>query len=122
MTLAELEGLDRSALAVRWQETLGLPAPRKCGAGLLRSALAWELQNAAAGSRDPTRSLRSSLGGRALLSGTRLVREWQGRTYRLDVVPAGFMFDGKRYRSLSAIARLITGTAWSGPAFFGVRK
>jgi hypothetical protein len=52
--------------------------------------------------------------------GTRLLREWNGRTYVVDVTEAGFAFDGKTYRSLSAIARRITGAQWSGPRFFGL--
>ncbi|PHP64893.1 hypothetical protein CSC94_22175 [Zhengella mangrovi] len=56
----------------------------------------------------------------ALASGTRLVRTWNGRPHVVDVVEDGFVFDGKTYRSLSAIARRITGTRWSGPRFFGI--
>jgi hypothetical protein len=56
-----------------------------------------------------------------LRPGTRLVREWQGRTYDVLVVDNGFSWQDTRYRSLSAIARKITGTAWSGPLFFGLK-
>ena len=56
-----------------------------------------------------------------LKPGTRLVREWQGRTYAVLVLDGGFSWQGMRYRSLSAIARRITGTAWSGPLFFGLK-
>jgi hypothetical protein len=56
-----------------------------------------------------------------LKPGTRLVREWQGRTYDVLVLDDGFSWQGTRYRSLSAIARKITGTAWSGPLFFGLK-
>lgn len=55
-----------------------------------------------------------------LLPGTRLLREWNGRQHFVDVVDGGFVFDGKAYRSLSAIARRITGAHWSGPRFFGL--
>ena len=55
--------------------------------------------------------------------GSRLVREWNGKTYEVVVSDdGGFVMDGARYRSLSEIARLITGTAWSGPRFFGLVK
>jgi hypothetical protein len=57
-----------------------------------------------------------------LKPGTRLVREWQGRTYDVLVLDEGFSWQGTRYRSLSAIARKITGTAWSGPLFFGLKS
>lgn len=55
-----------------------------------------------------------------LKPGTRLVREWNGRTHIVDVSDAGFVFDGKTYGSLSAIAKRITGAHWSGPRFFGL--
>jgi hypothetical protein len=56
-----------------------------------------------------------------LKSGTRLVREWRGRTYEVLVLDDGFSWHGTSYRSLSALARKITGTAWSGPLFFGLK-
>lgn len=55
-----------------------------------------------------------------LRPGARLVREWNGRTYIVDVSDTGFIFDGKTFGSLSAIAKRITGTQWSGPRFFGL--
>jgi hypothetical protein len=58
---------------------------------------------------------------RELKPGTRLMREWQGRTYEVLVLDDGFSWQNTRYRSLSAIARKITGTAWSGPLFFGLK-
>src|SRR5438067_12661130 len=57
-----------------------------------------------------------------LKPGTRLIREWQGRTYEVVVLDDGFSWQGTQYRSLSAIARKITGTAWSGPLFFGLKQ
>jgi hypothetical protein len=58
---------------------------------------------------------------RELKPGTRLVREWQGRTYDVLVLDGGFSWQDTHYRSLSALARTITGTAWSGPLFFGLK-
>jgi hypothetical protein len=55
-----------------------------------------------------------------LKPGTRLMREWQGRTYDVLVLDDGFSWQNTHYRSLSALARKITGTAWSGPLFFGL--
>lgn len=57
---------------------------------------------------------------RAVLPGARLIREWGGHTIVVDVVDGGFIYLGRRYRSLSKIAREITGTNWSGPRFFGL--
>ncbi|MEM6412828.1 MAG: DUF2924 domain-containing protein [Pseudomonadota bacterium] len=52
--------------------------------------------------------------------GAHLVREWNGRTYQVEVIDGGFRMDGKTWPSLSAIAKHITGTTWSGPRFFGL--
>lgn len=58
-----------------------------------------------------------------LMPGTTLVREWDRREYRVTVTPDGlYELDGKHYKSLSAAARAITGTHWSGPAFFNVKR
>ncbi len=54
--------------------------------------------------------------------GTRLVRQWQGKLHEIVVQADGFLYEGRNYRSLSEIARAITGTRWSGPAFFGLKK
>ena len=54
--------------------------------------------------------------------GTRLVREFQGREYTVTVLPDGFEWEGRRYKSLSAVARAITGTRWNGLTFFGVKR
>jgi hypothetical protein len=55
-----------------------------------------------------------------LTAGTRLVREWNGRTISVEVVGDGFVWNDAPYRSLSEIARAVTGTRWSGPRFFGI--
>nr|WP_286198838.1 DUF2924 domain-containing protein [Mesorhizobium sp. BR1-1-16] len=52
--------------------------------------------------------------------GTRLVREWHGRTHSVTVTDTGFDYAGRCYRSLTRIAREINGTHWSGPRFFGI--
>src|SRR6202040_286704 len=57
-----------------------------------------------------------------LKTGTRLIREWQGRTYEVVVLDDGLSWQRTHFRSLSAIARKITGTAWSGPLFFGLKQ
>lgn len=58
----------------------------------------------------------------SLVAGTRLIRDWQGSRHEVTVLPNGYEYGGRRYRSLSAIARAITGTQWNGPAFFGLRS
>ena len=55
-------------------------------------------------------------------AGTHLVREWNGRTYQVEVIDNGYRFDGKTYPSLTTIAKRIAGTHWSGPRFFGLTR
>lgn len=57
---------------------------------------------------------------RPISPGTRLMREWNGQMYAVDVTPSGYELDGKAFRSLSAVAGSITGVRWSGPRFFGL--
>lgn len=56
----------------------------------------------------------------SIIDGTKLVREFKGKRYSVTVVPTGFEYNGKKYKSLSAIANEITGTRWNGKKFFGV--
>ena len=126
--LAELAILDRQTLGERWESAFGSRAPVGCQATLLRQALAWHVQMRALGKGEARKSRRAvqaltkpAAGAVPLSPGTRLLREWQGQTYHVTVVADGFEFDGKVWRSLSAIARSITGTSWSGPAFFGLK-
>ena len=71
------------------------------------------------GSGRPGRRARQEVN---LLEGTKLLRDWRGVMHEVTVIDGGYEHQGRRYRSLSAIARAITGTAWSGPLFFGLRK
>ena len=121
--LATLDIMNRAALAERWEKVFSRPAPSACRSPLLRRALAWQVQ-VASSKLSWQRALRlpsTGAGLTKLAPGTRLIREWQGRTYQVTVQANGFDYAGKAYRSLSAIARVITGTPWSGPSFFGLR-
>ena len=93
--------------------------------------MAWRMQTEAAGGLDAEtrRMLRRAPGtaGRTgndvtLRPGQRLTREWRGGHYEVEVVASGFVHAGKTYKSLSEVARVITGTQWNGPRFFGLRK
>lgn len=132
--LAELESLSRLELRARWTElTDGAPRPRMSPA-LLRLALAWEVQARAGGglSRATQQQLAQLAGGKtrtaAVQPGMRLVREWQGKAHVVTVEPGAdgqgpvIRWDGRTWRSLSEVARAITGTRWSGPAFFGLKR
>ena len=127
--LIELEALSREALAQRWFATFACAAPRHIQSTLLRAALSWHCQMAQrdkAGTygvdrmmRGLQRTLVSNTSQQSLAAGTRLLREWQGQTHHVTVLAQGFEYNGKTHRSLTSIAQLITGTAWSGPLFFG---
>ncbi|MDL2338943.1 MAG: DUF2924 domain-containing protein [Pseudomonadota bacterium] len=129
--LSMLMTLDRNSLAKRWVATFECSAPRSCQATLLRLALGWHAQMQAlresVGSREADRAAQSlkraasTSPGTGLSPGTRLLREWQGTTHHVTVLSSGFEYGGQTYRSLTAIARAITGSSWSGPLFFGLR-
>jgi hypothetical protein len=66
--------------------------------------------------------IRKAVNADHLAAGTRLMREYQGEEHHVTVLNSGFEYRGKRYKSLSGIARAITGTQWSGPLFFGLKR
>lgn len=131
--VAVLASLDRAELAIRWTALTGSAPPKRSTAKLLALALAYEMQLRSskeaqkveraiskALDRSPTASARRK-DPRRLSPGARLLREWRGPTLAVDVVDGGYVFEGERYASLSAIARKATGVARNGPAFFGLR-
>ncbi len=133
-SIAGLDALTRAGLGARFQELFGCPLPKSMSRALLRRIIAYRLQEIAAGG--PNRALRQRLAKRArelqttgtvtstpapqIKPGTRFLREWQGETHTVTVTEGGFQYQDRTYRSLSVIAREITGTRWSGPAFFGL--
>ncbi|MGE0652275.1 MAG: DUF2924 domain-containing protein [Alphaproteobacteria bacterium] len=134
--IAGLDALTRAGLGVRFEELFGRPAPKGMSSPPLRRIVAYRLQEISAGG--PNRALKQRLKrlaedlrkGRSVSSpqpairikpGTRLLRDWQGHTHSVTVTEGGFQYRDRTYRSLSVIAREITGTRWSGPAFFGLR-
>jgi DUF2924 family protein len=133
--LSRLLTLDIGELRQQWRGLYKTQAPRHFSRELLVRAVAYRMQEVALGGLrpEPQRQLRriaqqfkktgdATMPARAELKpGTRLMREWQGRTYDVLVLDGGFSWQGTRYRSLSAIARKITGTPWSGPLFFGLK-
>ena len=128
-SIQALASLDRNALVQRWTTVFKSPVPRNAHLALLQGALAWHDQVCNEGEcdvRQLIRSLRrqaeSPAASAVLTPGTRLLREWQGQTHHVTVLSDGFEYNGTPYRSLTAIARQITGTAWSGPLFFGLRS
>lgn len=129
--LRSLSGLERADLCDKWKHYIGLPPPTGSPARLLVHCVAYEMQSRQYGDLKPVmrsqlrqlvdkKERKSSREAPPLKPGNRLVREWNGRTYVVDVVDKGFEWEGKLYGSLSIIARTITGTQWSGPRFFGL--
>lgn len=139
--LTALENLSYATLKEMWQALYGVPAPKKIGTESLRLAVAYGLQEKAfgglkpkvrrqlmrlAGEQDGAEADRpkaaSALQSDSLRPGARLIREWNGETHQVEVVDSGFVWRGKTYRSLTAVAFTITGARWSGPRFFGLNK
>jgi len=126
--LLALETMTRAELKDRWVKLTGRPAPR-VSAALLRLALAWQVQARAHGglSRQTQQRLEQVARGRtrtrASEPGMRLVRAWNGHTHVVTVGEDGVIrWNDREWRSLSEVARAITGTRWSGPAFFGLKQ
>ena len=125
--IAEIDAFDRTECLDCWREMFGRPPPKYLSPQFMKRVLIWEAQNRALGgvSVKTTRRLKQIAAGKTVATiakpGSDLVREWNGRTYQVEVTGRGYIMDGKSWRSLSAIARHITGAHWSGPRFFGVQ-
>ena len=133
--IAFLESLDVAQLRARWKILYETEAPARFSRDLLMRAVAYRMQERVLGGLKPaTRRLfeRVSQDARArrpirvapvrqLAPGALLIREWGGTRRQVAVLESGVMFRGKPYRSLSEVARVITGNRWSGPLFFGLK-
>lgn len=120
--LADLMNLDRQGLVDLWAAEFGCPTPPKVKQDLLRQILGYRIQVKLLSGLSKT-DQRRLLGqvGESLTQGSHLIRVWNGETHQVTVRDKIFIYQGKEWRSLSAIARHITGTNWSGPAFFGLK-
>ena len=119
----------RSALVDLWHEAFETKPPRGLSQAFLARLLAYDLQVRARGGLSPrlVKRLQATAAGETpspaapqLRPGAQLLRTWNGVTHRVDVVDDGYRYRGDIYRSLSAIAKRITGAHWSGPRFFGL--
>ncbi|MTI03939.1 DUF2924 domain-containing protein [Roseibium denhamense] len=120
---------EREAAVRDWTARFGRRPPKNLSTVFMRRALSFEHQCAQSPAlkrlstrlqKDFKIDLKAGTARSDLAVGCHLVRQWNGRTYQVDVTADGFVLDGKSYRSLSAIAKKITGTNWSGPRFFGL--
>lgn len=134
--LATLATMSSALLRAEWRRVFREPAP-ELSDDLLRRDIAYRLQERARGGLAPDirrrieKLLREADGGSpktdapppvTLRPGTRLVRDWHGKTHQVLVLDEGFLFEDRRYASLTRIACDITGANWSGPRFFGLKQ
>jgi hypothetical protein len=137
LTLGDLPGMTTAQLLDRWAQVVSRPVIRSASRELLVNMIAWHLQARQHGGLSPAvqrklerlaaainrgEPIRPRTATERLHPGMSLERQWRGQTHSVTVLADGFAYRGRRYRSLSEIARCITGTRWNGPAFFGLRQ
>jgi len=134
--IGRLPNLSLLELRHRWKALFGHPAPKSLRRNFLARAVAYQMQVEAYGglSVATKRRLReiadavrngdanAALGGNRIKPGTQMIRQWQNTTHRVTALNEGFEWDGRTYKSLSAVANAITGTNWNGYAFFGIKR
>ncbi len=132
--LMALPKLSKASLRELWRQLFNVSPPPQLRSHLMVPILAYRLQEQTFGSlssvsrgrlRQLARAFEANSSGSisaipTLKPGTRLVRQWRDQVHLVNVVTSGYEYQGARYQSLSEIARLITGTRWSGPLFFGI--
>ena len=132
--LQALEQMEYATLRSEWRRLYRSPAPKRVARDLLVLGVAWKIQEKAYGGHSAATRRRLADLARTverdgdvtrnrvarLKPGAKLVREWRGKTHTVVILEDGFEWKGKQWRSLSAIAREITGVHWSGPRFFGL--
>jgi len=132
--ISRLFELKVSALKQQWRDVYGNEPPPRASKKLLASAIAYKIQERAFGGLKPSiirllERASEEADGRQIprrftraSTGTVLIREWQGKSHHVTVLErGGVLYRTKSYRSLSQVARVITGCRWSGPLFFGLR-
>ena len=134
--IACIQEMSLEALRAEWERRLNRPPPRCRSKEVMRGLLAWAIQAETSGGLSAdTRSKLAQLGRRlertgrtadlprsSLMPGAVLTREWQGKLHKVYVLDRGYAYEGRRFASLSVIARTITGARWSGPRFFGLHR
>jgi hypothetical protein len=134
--IRRLPDLSLEDLRARWRALFGNPVPLSLRRKFLARAVAYQMQvEAYGGLSDSTKKrLQATAAGvrqgnldvagitRTMRPGTQMLRQWKDRTHTVTATNDGFEWNGKTYRSLSAIARQITGTNWNGYVFFGIKR
>ncbi len=134
--LKALEQMDHAALRVEWRRLYRAHPPKKITRNLFLLGVAWKIQEQAYGGLGAATKRRVADLAKTLerdgdvtrsrvarvRPGAKLVREWRGVTHTVIVCEDGFEWKGRRWRSLSVVAREITGGHWSGPRFFGLKE
>ena len=133
--IASLSKLGIDELRERWKTLYGKEPSGYIGRSLMIRAIAYRLQERALGGLKPsTQRVLDRIGAgrseaglepiptRRASAGTVLIREWRGVSHRVTVLDHDVVYRGRRYKSLSEVARAITGTRWSGPLFFGLKR
>ena len=134
--IRRLPDLSLAELRDRWKALYGNPAPQSLRRSFLARAVAYQMQVEAYGGLSS--STRNRLQGiaagvrqgntdvagiaKAIRPGAQMLRQWRGQTHTVTAVNDGFEWNGKTYKSLSSVARQITGTNWNGYAFFGIKR
>jgi len=135
LSIEDLPDMSPAQLRAAWRDQYRRPAP-DIGPDLLRRGLAWKIQARVNGglttsTRKAIEKAQAQLARKGSVAsspdfvikpGTRLVREWHGKTHHVLVLDKGFEHEGRLYESLSQIAKAITGAHWSGPRFFGLSR
>src|SRR6266852_3959543 len=133
--IGRLPALSLLELRNRWKTLFGHPAPKSLRRNFLARAVAYQMQVGAYGGlsvatkrrlREIASAVRNGdanavLGSSRIKPGTQMIRQWQNTTHTVTALAEGFEWNGRNYKSLSAVANAITGTNWNGFAFFGVK-
>jgi hypothetical protein len=131
LEIRQLPTIELTALRRKWAALFGFDPSPRLGRVLMVRAIAYKLQERAFGGLKPSaqRILDRVSDGpqkkvlkRRTSAGTVLIREWHGVKHRVTVLDNDVVYRGRRYKSLSEVARAITGTQWSGPVFFGLTQ
>ena len=134
--IGRLPALSLLELRNRWKTLFGHPAPKSLRRNFLARAVAYQMQVEAYGGlsvatkrrlREIANAVRTGdanamLGSSRIKPGTQMIRQWQNTTHTVTALVEGFEWNGRTYKSLSAVANAITGTNWNGFAFFGIKR